>query len=328
MKRFFLLTYIALSVISVQAQQPILSDTDIVGHLTATDQLLTPGNIGAGGTVNATSGLTIGADISLYRNSADVARLADSFVVDGTMSLGTTTQFTPFYINSQNDLGAGVMAIKSHLTTGHTSMVTRNDVNIDGYFGIWNSDSTYHGATFITGSKGIQLWPAASLIMYVTNVSPHVIIDGDIQFDSYQITPSFREKDGAKWKKDLTDAVTGKVYKDDEPIPVPAIPDIYSFTWSKEAQMKEASSFLPDMDDAGKVIKTSEQKAEEFNSALVDIPNRIGVVVEGIDPKYLQQKPDGTVSIKMQDILLAKNADLEKRVLQLEAIVAQLAGGK
>lgn len=258
-------------------------------------------------------GVKIGSDLHLYRNSANVARLADSLIVDGTLSIGTTTQSYPLYINSSNDLGNGSIFIKSNAVAGHSSILAQNTNNLNAYFGIYNGNfATHFNKTFVYAPKDLLIY-SSSIIMSVSNISPQVIIDGDIQFDSYSITPSFREKDGVKWKKNLKDLSTDKVYREDEALPQADIADIYSYTWTKEAQMKDVSKFLDDRDNFGRVTRSAQQKADEYNAQLVD-KERIGVVWGNINSKYTKTSPSGEQSILLSDIMLAKIANLEKEV--------------
>jgi len=95
----YLLIILALSTANLWAQQILPSNTEVTGYLTASKQLLTPGNIGSGGTVNATTSFTIGADLLIQRASANHMHTPDSLII-GTDPGITFTGIGTFLANS------------------------------------------------------------------------------------------------------------------------------------------------------------------------------------------------------------------------------------
>lgn len=301
---FFSLVIIHIS----DAQQPILSDTEITGYLTASKQLLTPGNIGAGGAINAT-GTVSGATGSFTSG----------------LRVGTTSgTYYPFKLNYNNS-GNGLALFTSSSSSNAASIIVQSDDFNKLYLAVWNSGHANTGKSAIVAENGDLLFYASnSLRATLSAASPEFTVVGGINADFYDLTPSFREKDGVKWKKDVRDPVTGQTIAENEKLPKSSVPVAYEYTLTKEAQMLDASYFLPTIDE-GIVTKTAEQKAAEYNASLSDRPGQLSLIVDGLSDEFLRKNPDGTVKgINFVKAILAMSVEDKKEILDLKNRVAAL----
>ena len=300
----------------------------------ATSWFIIPAGAGTSGVLYASGGISTQETITGASNlsldgTAGVGRLESDSKVTGTegefstqvLISGDLAIFSATANHMRIDEQVFIGTDPGRSFSGKGLFIGNNSGISELYVG--NNTTNFGGLWWDSSTNVLNIWhekdDAGSTIMSIQNASPEVTVDGGINADFFDLTPSYAMKDGVVWKENIRRADDVSIEIDPRnPGGRDSNPRVYLFTRTAESFHKDASGFID------RPERSANQQAQDYNRRQKAMRNQIGFIIEKLPLDSIGTDEEGNKRILFSRILQEKIAEYDTKLAELERRLVEL----